>query len=119
MPSPASFQSFSSSILPSQEREVLIAKQSALANHGQQTRIALNKLPPSIVDTLVGDYKAPTNEALGVVFVAMAEREHVIESAEQGRNLDVQWLQEGASSQKNMNELGLGQNDPWNEAPSI
>lgn len=46
MTSPASFQSMSSSVLPSQEREVLIAKQSALATHGQQTRIALSKLPP-------------------------------------------------------------------------
>lgn len=119
MTSPASFQSMSSSVLPSQEREVLIAKQSALSTHGQQTRIALSKLPPSVVDTLMADYKAPNREALDGVFVAMAERERIIESAEKGQNLDVEWLQSGADTRRRMDEAGLGADDPWNSSPSI
>lgn len=119
MTSPASFQSMSSSVLPSQEREVLIAKQSALANHGQQTRIALSKLPPSVVDTLMADYKAPNRDALDEVFVAVAERERIIESAEKGQNLDVEWLQSGTEARRRMDEAGLGANDPWNDGPSI
>ena len=119
MTSPASFQSMSSSVLPSQEREVLIAKQSALATHGQQTRIALSKLPPPVVDTLMTDYKAPNQDALDGVFVAMAERERIIESAEKGQNLDVEWLQSGADTRRRMDEAGLGADDPWNSSPSI
>ena len=117
--SPASFQAMSSSVLPSQEREILISKQSALSAHGQQTRAALNKLPPPVVDSLLADYKAPSNETLDGVFVAMAERERIIESAEKGQNLDVEWLKKGAATSRQMDEIGLGTNDPWNEGPSI
>lgn len=115
---PASFQSMSSSVLPSQEREVLIAKQSALSVHGQQTRAALNKLPPPVVDSLLADYKAPSEGTLKEVFVAMAERERIIDSAEKGQNLDVEWLKEGQGTRSKMDQMGLGNNDPWN-APEI
>lgn len=119
MTTPASFQSMSASILPSQEGETLIAKQSVLAGHGQQTRAAISKLPPDVADELLGQYKAPSKETLDSVFVAMAEREHVIESAEKGANLDVQWLQSGNESQRRMEERGVGADDPWNSGPSI
>lgn len=119
MTTPASFQSMSSSVLPSQEREVLIAKQSALINHGQQTRVALSKLPPSVVDTLMADYKAPTRDTLDEVFVAMAERERIIETAEKGQNLDVEWLQNSTETRRRMDEVGLSAKDSWNDGPSI
>lgn len=119
MSHPASFQAMSSSVLPSQEREVLIAKQSAMSNHGQQTRAALSKLPPSVVDTLLMEYKAPNRDTLDEVFVAVAERERIIESAEKGQGLDVEWLQGGQDTRRKMDEVGLGADDPWNEGPSV
>jgi hypothetical protein len=115
----SSFQGLSSSVMPSQDHEVLIAKQSALSSHGQQTRILLSKLPPSVVDTLVADYKAPNRAALDSVFTAIAEREQIIDSAQKGKNLDVEWLQAGAETSRRMDEIGLGSDDPWNSAPSI
>ena len=116
---PESFQPMSSSVLPSQAFEVTIAKQASLSAHGQQTRAALSKRPPSVVDTLLADYKAPSDETLNSVFIAMAEREHVIESAEKGQNLDVEWLRNGGGvTQSKMNEVGLGADDPWN-GPSV
>lgn len=115
---PASFQSMTSSVLPSQEREVLIAKQSALHVHGQETRSALNKLPPSVVESLMGEYQAHAPEVLDGVAVAIAERERIIESAQKGQNLDMDWLQQGADTRRSMDESGLGADDPWNAGAS-
>lgn len=116
---PASFQSMTSSILPSQEREVLISKQAALAGHGHDTRMALNRLPPSVVDELMAEYRAPSPETLDGLSVAIAERERIIESAEKGQNLDMEWLSGGANARRHMDEHGLSANDEWNEGPSI
>lgn len=116
---PASFQSMTSSVLPSQEREVLISKQAALAGHGHDTRMALNRLPPSVVDELMADYRAPSPEALDGLALAIAEREHIIEAAEKGQNLDMEWLSGGADARRRMDEHGLSSGDEWNEGPSI
>ena len=117
---PASFQSMTSSVLPSQEREVLIAKQAALANHGQETRLALNRLPPSVVDEMMASYREPSPQTLDALAVAIAEREQVIESAEKGQNLDMEWLSSnGVALGRHMDETGLGADDPWNDGPSI
>lgn len=119
MTHPTAFRGMSSSVLPSQDYEVLIAKQSAMTNHGQQTRACLSKLPPSVVDELLVEYKIPNREALDSLSVAMAERERIIESAEKGQNLDIEWLQNGGGTLRQMDEAGLGASDSWNEGPSI
>jgi len=117
---PASFQSLTSSVLPSQEREVLIAKQAALGNYSHQTRSALGKLPSPAVDALLAEYKAPSGQTMDSVFLAIAQRERIIESAEKGQNLDVEWLNQGNSTRRHMDEVGLGADDSWNEGrPSV
>lgn len=115
---PASFQPMTSSILPSQEREVLIAKQSALHAHGQETRNALNRLPPSAVDSLMGEYRPHAPQALDEVAAAIAGRERIFESAQKGQNLDADWLQQGAATQRGVQEADWGADDPWNGAPA-
>lgn len=115
---PASFQSMASSVLPSQEREVLIARQSALHVHGQETRNALNRLPPSAVDALMGEYRPHAPQVLDEVASAIAGRERILESAQKGQNLDADWLQQGNATLRGMQEDGLGADDPWNGAPA-
>ena len=115
---PASFQSMASSILPSQEREVLIAKQSALHLHGQETRSVLKQLPPSVVDSLMGEYRQPAPQVLAEVATAIAGREHIFEFAQKGQNLDVDWFQQGAGTLRQVQEAGLGADDPWNAGPA-
>lgn len=118
MATPASFQSMASSILPSQEREVLVAKQSALHVHGQETRCALSRLPPSVADSLMGEYRPHAPQVLDEVAEAIAGRERILDSAQKGQNLDMDWLQQGAGTLRRMDEAGLGVDDPWNGGPA-
>ena len=119
MATPASFQGMSSSVLPSQEREVLVAKQAAMSGHGQEVRLALTRLPPSVTDSIMAEYREPAPATLQALTEAIALREQVIESVEQGRNLDIDWASGGGSGGRHINEKNLGADDPWNEAPSF
>ena len=114
---PASFQGMSSSVLPSQEREVLIAKQAAMSQHGQEARLALNRLPPSVVDSIMAHYREPDSETLNALAEAIAVREQVIESVEHGQNLDIAWL--SGERPRSMSESELGNSDGWNDGPSV
>lgn len=119
MNNPASFSGLSSSILPSQEFEARIAKQSALYEHGQQTLHVLSRLPQNTVNELIADYKAPSPQALDAVSVSIAEREHIIESAQKGQNLDMDWISNSPDAMRRMDEAGLSLGDSWNEGQSI
>ena len=114
---PAAFHGMSSHVLPSQEREVLVAKQAALHNHGQETRLALNSLPPSVVDSIMAHYREPQPETLDALAEAIAVREQVIEAAQKGQNLDMRWL-ESAERVPGMDTKSLEDGDAWN-GPSV
>ena len=114
---PASFQGMSSSVLPSQEREVLIAKQAAMSRHGHEARLALDRLPPSVVDSIMAHYREPDQDTMNALAEAIAVREQVIESVENGQNLDIAWL--SGERPRSINETGLSGSDSWNDGPSV
>lgn len=116
---PAAFNPMSATVLPSQEKEILVARQSALRNQGNHVRAAMSKLPPSVVDSILHEYKSPNEQTLQEVFVAVAENEHILDSARKGQNLDLEWLQNGGQTMRRMDEVGLSENDSWNDGPSI
>lgn len=112
MASAQSFQSFTASVFPSQDKEVVLGKQPVMAEYGREVRASISQLPPEVSRELLADYREPSPQLVGQVENAILAREHSIEGIEQGANLDQQWLQ-GAAARR-MDEVGLSADDEWN-----
>lgn len=110
------FQSFTASVFPSQESEVLIAKQPVLADYGRELRSAINQLPPEVSRSLLSEYGEPGAELLTSIEDAVILREFSIERAAQEIDLDQEWLQ--GVSPRHYDEASVGAEDLWN-APEM
>jgi hypothetical protein len=106
------FQSMTASVFPSQNEEVVIAKQPVLADYGREVRSAINQLPPEVSRNLLAEYREPQPQLVAQLEEAIITRELAIENAAQGINLDQQWLQ-GANARR-MDEVGISAGDEWN-----
>lgn len=113
MTTPGAFESFTATVIPSQEYEVNIAKQPVLLGHGSEVRAILSQLPPDVSKQLLSDYQDPAPKLVASIEEAVISREMAIENAAQEVNLDQEWLN-GAQSRK-MSERSIGEEDPWNE----
>lgn len=113
MPTANQFQGFTASVFPSQDAEIVIAKQAALSDHGREVRAAVNQLPSEVSRSLLGDYKEFTPQVIASAEAAIMTRELAIENAEKEVGLDVAWLQSAAT--RRMDEVGLSAGDDWNE----
>lgn len=107
------FQSFTASVLPSQDFEVILRKQAPLAEHGREVRLALSQMPPEVTKELLGDYGAPKPEVVAAIEATVITRELSIENAAQEVNLDKEWLSGGGMGRR-MDEVGLSADDSWN-----
>lgn len=112
-----SFQGMLSSVLESQDSEVILGKQPILSDYGREVRAALNALPPEVSRGLMNEYRTPTPQLVSAVENSIMSRELAIENAEQGVNLDQNWL---ASAQpRGMSETALSAEDEWNVDPNM
>ncbi|MEN9194438.1 MULTISPECIES: hypothetical protein [Xanthomonas] len=114
MASAAEFQSVGASVFPSQDREVVLNKQPALAEHGREVRSAINQLPPEVSQALLREYGEPSPQMIAQAESAIISRELAIESAAQEANLDKDWAVSGGANRR-MDEVGLSAGDEWNE----
>lgn len=112
MASAHQFQSVTASVFPSQEAEIVIAKQPVLADYGREVRSALNQLPPEVSRNLLGEYREPQPQIVAQLEEAIMSRELSIENAAQETTLDQQWLQ--SANARRMDEVALGNDDEWN-----
>lgn len=106
------FKSMGISMFPSQDREIILGKQSVLSEYGAGVREAVRKLPPEVSKTLLSEYQPPSPALISALEGAIIEREFAIENAEKGINLDREWAQGGAD--RRMDEVGLSADDSWN-----
>lgn len=102
-----------SSVVPSQEAEVIVGKQPILAIYGQEVRTALGALPPEISRLLTGDYREPSAALLQAVEGALIARELAQEGAAREADLDREWLASSGSG-RGLEEGALGAEDSWN-----
>ncbi|NIF27690.1 hypothetical protein F3J44_15070 [Pantoea sp. Tr-811] len=117
MPNAQDFQSFTASVFPSQTTEIVIAKQPALAEHGQELRSAINQLPPEASRTLLGEYGAATPALVGMLEDAIVQREFAHEHAAQQANLSQDWLNAADLQRTGIDESVAAADDAWNMAP--
>lgn len=117
MTSAQDFQSFTASVFPSQESEVVIAKQPVLADYGRELRSAINQLPPEVSRSLLSEYGEPSSALITSIEDAVIMREFAIENSAQESNLDQEWLK-GVPAREHIDEQNIGEEDLWN-APEI
>ncbi|WP_225694466.1 hypothetical protein [Pseudomonas savastanoi] len=110
------FQSFTASVFPSQDGEIVINKQPVLADYGRELRSAINQLPPEVTRDLLGEYGEPTPALLTSIEDAVTLREFAIENAAKETNLDQGWL--NGVAPREIDEPNIGAEDLWN-APEI
>lgn len=113
MPSADQFQGLLSSVIPSQDSEVIIGKQPVLAEHSREVRTALNAMPPDVSRAIIAEYAPPSPTTIASMENAIISRELAIENAGQEQNLDQQWLAEGGQG-RGKDERNVGADDPWN-----
>lgn len=106
------FKSVVASVFPSQDAEVVIAKQPVLVEYGREVRSAISQLPPEVSRNLLSEYREPQSTLVAQTEEAIMTRELAIENAGQEVNLDQQWLT-GANNRR-MDEVGLSSDDGWN-----
>ena len=111
--SDANFVSVISSVVPSQEAEVIVGKQPILVIYGQEVRTALGALPPEVSHALTGEYQEPSAALLQAVEGALIARELAHEGAAREADLDREWLAGGGSG-RGLEEDALGAEDSWN-----
>lgn len=111
--SDGNFVSVISSVVPSQEVEVIVGKQPILAVYGQEVRAALGALPPEVSRALTGEYREPSAALLQAVEGALIARELAHEGAAREADLDREWLASGGSG-RSLEEGALGADDSWN-----
>lgn len=114
MTSAQDFQSFTASVFPSQDAEIVIGKQPVLADYGRELRSAINQLPPDVTKSLLSTYGEPSPELITSIENAVLMREFAIENAAQETNLDQGWLN-GANNRQQIDEASIGKADTWYE----
>lgn len=112
MASAQEFQSVGASIFPSQDAEIVIAKQPVLAEYGREVRSAISQLPPEVSRNLLAEYREPQPQLVAQMEGAIMTRELAIENAAQEVNLDQKWLT--GETTRRMDEVGLSSDDDWN-----
>lgn len=117
MPNAQDFQSFTASVFPSQAAEIVIAKQPALADYGQQLRSAVNQLPPEISRALVGEYGTASPALVSGIEEAIVQREFAHDHAAQQANLNQNWLTAADRHTSGIDEAVAAADDAWNAAP--
>jgi hypothetical protein len=113
MPSAEQFQGLLSSVIPSQDSEVIIGKQPVLSEHSREVRTALNAMPPDVSRGIIAEYSSPAPAMIASMENAIISRELAIENAGQEQNLDQQWLADGGKA-RGTDENNAGADDPWN-----
>jgi hypothetical protein len=111
--SDCNFVSMISSVVPSQESEVILGKQPILAIYGQEVRNALGALPPEISRALTSEYREPSAGLLQGVERVLIARELAPDGAAQEASLDREWLANGGSG-RGLEEGALSAEDSWN-----
>jgi hypothetical protein len=114
MPHAAQFQGMLSSVLPSQDAEVILGKQPVLADHGREVRAAISAMPPEVSRSLMSEYREPTPQLVSSIEDTILMREHAIDNAEKGIGLDQQWAA-GDGPGRKLSEQSIGEKDPWME----
>jgi len=112
MPRAADFRPFTAAISPSPEKEVLVAKQAVLAEHGREVRAAIRQLEPEVSGALLDHYTMPTEEAVSEIEMAIADHEAL--SAAVAAYDEAQLVDGNAPLRGNVLADGeLSADDPW------
>jgi hypothetical protein len=111
--SDCNFRGMISSVVPSQEAEVILGKQPILAIYGQEVRTALGALPPEISRALTSEYGEPSAGLVQAVEGALIARELAHDGAAQEASLDRDWLANGGGGRA-LEEVALSAEDSWN-----
>lgn len=111
---PAEFQGMISSVIQSQDTEVILGKQPILSDYGREVRTALSALPPEVSRGLMNEYREPGPQLVAEMEGAIMSRELAIENVTQEIGLDQQWLAGGGSG-RHISESSLSGKDEWNE----
>lgn len=114
MPTANQFQGMLSSVIQSQDAEVIIGKQPVLADHGREVRAVISAMPPEVSRSLMSEYREPSPQLVSNIEGAILLREHAIENAEKGVSLDQEWAA-GNGPGRSLSEQSIGEVDPWNE----
>lgn len=114
MPAATQFQGMLSSVIQSQDAEVILGKQPVLSEHGREVRATISALPPEISRSLMSEYREPSPQLVSGIEGAIMSRELAIDNAEKGIGLDQQWAA-GDGPGRNMSEQSFGEKDPWLE----
>ena len=109
----ADFEPALSAVVVSADTEITGLRQSALAEYGEGVRSMLRLLPRPAVEGVISEYGAAPPSVLEGLQTAVAMRERLIESVEEGANLDQTWLA-GAGAGRAIDEDEIGNKDPWN-----
>jgi hypothetical protein len=114
----AQFEGMLSSVIQSQDAEVILGKQPIFAEYGREVRSAVNALPPEVSRSLLNEYREPAAQLVSSIEEAIISRELAIENATQEAGLDQQWLAGGGAGRK-INEADLSAEDSWNQEPGM
>ena len=114
MPTAEAFQSFTASVFPSPEAEIVIAKQPVLADHGRELRSAINQLPPDATRSLLGEYGQASQELVSSIERSILQREHAHEQVAQQANISQDWLNGGDMHSQGIDESVAAAHDSWN-----
>lgn len=105
------FMPMTASFFESPEKESLIVKQAALADHGREVRAAVSMLPPEVSRSLIASYQEPKPVLFKSLEDAIATRELLIEATEQAEP-DNDWVSKSATHSRSEN--AMGEKDAWN-----
>lgn len=114
----AQFEGMLSSVIQSQDAEIILGKQPIFAEYGREVRAAVNALPPEVSRSLLNEYREPAAQLVSSIEEAIISRELAIENASQEVGLDQQWLAGGGNGRK-ISESELSAPDSWNEEPEM
>jgi hypothetical protein len=106
------FKPMLSTVLASQDAEVILGRQSAVAEYGREVRAALSVLPPEVSHGLLAEYRKPSPQLLNQIGETILLRETANDQAKK-QTLDQEWLS-GDGTGRKMLDNGVG--DPWNSS---
>lgn len=114
MTSMATFKPLGASIFPTQDFEVIAAKQPVLASMGACVRSVLAQMEPELNNRLLAEYGDPQPDVVRSLEASLIQRELSLDVDE--NELDMAYFN-GATSRR-MSEVGLSASDEW-DSPSI
>ncbi|MDR6712126.1 hypothetical protein J2W83_001721 [Pseudomonas hunanensis] len=117
MPTAQDFQSFTASVFPSQTAEIVIEKQSVLADYGRELRNSINQLPPEATRSLLSEYGGTTPQLVTSIENAILLREFAYERATQQADLSQDWLNAADQQRPGIDEAKVAADDQWNVSP--